>query len=74
LRAGGGSGAILEYVYFSMSPQGGACQQGILQRSYGHWRVARHRPSAVEYRVEQQAAKLGDRLEALRSVSLRLPT
>ncbi len=35
---------------------------------YGHLGQVRHRAEAVEYRVEQHAAKLGARLEALRGV------
>ena len=33
---------------------------------YGHLGRLRHRVEGVEYRVEQHAAKLGSRLEALR--------
>ena len=31
-----------------------------VRRDYGHLGQARHRVEAVEYRVEQHAAKLGD--------------
>lgn len=37
-----------------------------MRRVYGHLGQVRHRAEAVEYRVEQHAAKLGVRLEALR--------
>jgi len=32
---------------------------------YGHLGDVRHRAEAVQYRVEQHAAKLGDRVEGL---------
>jgi len=40
----------------------------MVRRVYGHLGQVRHRAEAVEYRVEQHAAKLGARLEALRGV------
>ncbi len=36
-----------------------------LRRVYGHLGQVRHRAEAVEYRVEQHLAKLGERLPAL---------
>ncbi len=38
----------------------------LVRRVYGHLGETRHRAEAVEYRVEQHAAKLKDRLTALR--------
>src|SRR5213595_3754301 len=38
----------------------------MVRKVYGHLGQVRHRAEAVEYRVEQHAAKLGARLEALR--------
>jgi integrase len=38
----------------------------LVRRVYGHLGETRHRAEAVEYRVEQHAAKLKDRLAALR--------
>ena len=37
----------------------------MVRRVYGHLGQVRHRAEAVEYRVEQHAAKLGERLAAL---------
>ncbi len=36
----------------------------MVRRVYGHLGQVRHRAEAVEYRVEQHAAKLGERLAA----------
>jgi hypothetical protein len=38
----------------------------MVRNVYGHLGQLRHRANAVEYRVEQHAAKLGDGLGALR--------
>ena len=38
----------------------------LVRRVYGHLGETRHRAETVEYRVEQHAAKLKDRLAALR--------
>jgi hypothetical protein len=40
--------------------------EAMVRKVYGHLGQVRHRAKAVEYRVEQHAAKLGDRLRALR--------
>ena len=40
----------------------------MVRKVYGHLGQVRHRADAVEYRVEQHAAKLGARLEALHGV------
>lgn len=37
----------------------------MVEKVYSHLGVVRHRSPAVEYRVEQFAAQLADRLEAL---------
>ncbi|MGH2373690.1 MAG: hypothetical protein ACRDIC_09505 [bacterium] len=42
--------------------------ESMVRRVYGHLGQVRHRAEVVEYRVEQHAAKLGGRLEALRAV------
>ena len=39
--------------------------EAMVRNVYGHLGQTRHRAAAVEYRVEQHAAKLGERLEAL---------
>jgi integrase len=39
--------------------------EAMVRKVYGHLGQVRHRAEAVEYRVEQHAAKLGARLEAL---------
>ena len=40
--------------------------EGLLRRIYGHLGTIRHRAAVVEYRLEQQAEALGDRLTAFR--------
>jgi len=42
--------------------------EAMVRRVYGHLGHVRHRSEVVEYRIEQHAAKLGGRLEALRGV------
>ncbi len=42
--------------------------EAMVRRVYGHLGQVRHRSEAVEYRIEQHAAKLGARLEVLRGV------
>ena len=42
--------------------------ESMVRRVYGHLGERRHRAGVVEYRVEQHAAKLGERLEALRAL------
>lgn len=41
--------------------------QRMVDRVYGHWGRVRHRSEVVEYRVEQHAAILGERLELVRT-------
>jgi integrase len=41
----------------------------MIEKTYGHLGEVRHRADAVEYRVEQHAAKLGDRLSNLVAVT-----
>src|SRR5437867_3928489 len=43
--------------------------ESMVRRVYGHLGQVRHRAEAVEYRVEQHVAKLGERLAALRAQS-----
>jgi hypothetical protein len=38
----------------------------MVEKVYSHLATLRHRSEVVEYRIEQHAATLGDRLEALR--------
>jgi len=42
--------------------------EAMVRKVYGHLGRVRHRSEGVEYRIEQHAAKLGGRLEALRGV------
>jgi hypothetical protein len=44
--------------------------EAMVRTVYGYLGHVRHQAEAMEYRVEQHAAKLGARLEALRGVSL----
>ena len=39
----------------------------MIEKTYGHLGQARHRAEVVEYRVEQHAATLEDRLAAVRA-------
>jgi len=39
----------------------------LVKKVYGHLGTVRHRSAAVQYRVEQHAAKLRDKLAALRA-------
>ncbi len=41
----------------------------MIEKTYGHLGEVRHRADMVEYRVEQHAAKLGDRLSNLVAVT-----
>ena len=41
----------------------------MIEKTYGHLGEVRHRADAVEYRVEQHATKLGDRLSRLVAVT-----
>ena len=41
--------------------------QSMVYRVYGHLGTVRHRAEVVEYRVEQHAAILGERLELVRA-------
>src|SRR5229473_3492986 len=47
--------------------------EAMVRKVYGHLGQVRHRAEAMEYRVEQHAAKLGARLEALRGWGLAPP-
>ncbi len=53
---------------FTVAREMGHGGESMVRRVYGHLGQVRHRAEAVEYRVEQHAAKLGARLEALRGV------
>jgi hypothetical protein len=46
----------------------GQGDESMVRRVYGHLGQVRHRAAVVEYRNEPPVAKLGGRLEALRSV------
>ena len=45
----------------------------MVRKVYGRSAQVRHRAAAVEYRVEQYAAKLGERLAAVRGATLARP-
>ena len=42
----------------------------LVKRVYGHLGTVRHRAEAIEYRVEQHAGQLGERLQLVRSAEL----
>lgn len=50
---------------FQVAREMGHGGDSLVRRIYGHLGEIRHRAEAVEYRVEQHAAALGDRLSAL---------
>jgi integrase len=53
---------------FTVAREMGHGGEAMVRRVYGHLGQVRHRAEGVEYRIEQHAAKLGVRLEALRGV------
>lgn len=50
---------------FTVGRELGHGGDALVRRVYGHLGTVRHRSEAVEYRIEQHAARLGDRLTAL---------
>src|SRR2546425_13076484 len=50
---------------YTVAKEMGHGGESLVRRVYGHLGQVRHRADAVEYRVEQHAAKLGERLAAL---------
>lgn len=50
---------------YTLSRELGHGSLQMVEKVYSHLGVVRHRSPAVEYRVEQFAAQLADRLEAL---------
>jgi len=55
---------------FTVGRELGHGGDALVRKVYGHLGTVRHRSAAVEYRVEQHAAKLGDRLAALREAAV----
>lgn len=55
---------------FTVARELGHGGTALVNRVYGHLGEVRHRAAAVEYRVEQHVAKLGDRLAALQGVGV----
>ena len=53
---------------WSVAREVGHSSMNMIEQTYGHLGAVRHRAAVVEYRVEQQRDKLGDRLERLRGV------
>jgi integrase len=53
---------------YTVAKEMGHGGDSMVRRVYGHLGQVRHRAEVVEYRIEQHIAKLGGRLEALRSV------
>jgi integrase len=52
---------------FTVGRELGHGGDALVRKVYGHLGTVRHRSTAVEYRVEQHVASLGDRLTALRA-------
>jgi hypothetical protein len=50
---------------YTVSKEMGHGGTAMVRKVYGHLGQVRHRAKAVEYRVEQFADKLGERLEAM---------
>ena len=50
---------------YSVSRELGHSSTAMVERVYSHMGTIRHRSEQVEYRVEQHAERLGDRLTAL---------
>ncbi|MBA3496543.1 MAG: hypothetical protein H0T86_05510 [Gemmatimonadales bacterium] len=57
---------------FTVAREMGHGGDSLVRRIYGHLGDVHHRAAAVEYRVEQHAAVLGDRLTALRPADSRI--
>ncbi len=53
---------------YTVAKEMGHGGETMVRKVYGHLGEVRHRAKVVEYRAEQHAAKLAERLEALRSV------
>ena len=53
---------------YTVAREMGHGSMAMVERVYSHLGTIRHRAAVVEYRVEQHAGKLGERLAALRSV------
>ncbi len=54
---------------YTVAREMGRGGESMVRRVYGHLGEVRHCAEVVEYRVEQHAAKLGERLAGLRSVT-----
>ena len=50
---------------FTVAREMGHGGTALVNRVYGHLGNVRHRSETVEYRIEQHAARLGERLRAL---------
>jgi integrase len=55
---------------YSVSRELGHSSTAMVERVYSHMGTIRHRSEQVEYRVEQHAERLGDRLTALRTPAM----
>ncbi len=55
---------------YTVSRELGHTSPAMVQRVYAHLGTIRHRAEVVEYRVEQHAGALGDRLTGLQKLSL----
>jgi integrase len=55
---------------YTVSRELGHTSPAMVQRVYAHLGTIRHRAEVVEYRVEQHAGTLGDRLTALQRLGL----
>jgi len=54
---------------FTVGRELGHGGDALVRKVYGHLGTVRHRSAAVQYRVEQHAATLGDRVAALHGVA-----
>ncbi len=54
---------------YTVAREVGLGGESMVTRVYGHLGNVRHRANVVEYRVEQHAAKLGERLGALQAAA-----
>jgi integrase len=58
---------------YTVAKEMGHGGETMVRRVYGHLGQVRHRAEVVEYRVEQHAAKLGDRLRAIQRPTVAPP-
>ena len=70
LRHRGVDSRHIGFAAWTVAKELGHTGTAMIEKTYGHLGEVRHRSEAVEYRVEQHAAKLRDRLAGLVPVAV----